>query len=70
MTKIIYPNGTGVTILESNVSCGLTIEQIAAKDVPMGTPFLIVDTAEISTDRTYRDSWTADFSNPAGYGGN
>ena len=68
MQRIIYPNETGISIIIP-ADCGLTIEQIAIKDVPAGVPFLIVDTATIPTDRTYRDAWTADFSTPDGVGG-
>ena len=41
-------------------ACGLTIEQIAAKDVPTGQPYKIVDVADIPTDRQWRDEWTLD----------
>ena len=43
--------------------CGLTIEQIAAKDAPSGTPYLIIDSSLIPTDRSQREAWTADFTN-------
>lgn len=55
---IIYPNDEGgVVILTPAPECGLTIEEIAAKDVPAGKPFKIVDAADIPTDRTFRDAW-------------
>jgi hypothetical protein len=55
---IIYPtNDGGVAIVAPAPDCGLTIEQIAAKDVPAGKPFKIVDVSEIPTDRTFRDAW-------------
>ena len=59
MTKrIIYPNDDGgVSILIPADECGLTIEQIAAKDVPQGKPYKIVDVADIPTDRTFRNAW-------------
>lgn len=59
MTKrIIYPtNDGGVAIIVPAPECGLTIEQIAAKDVPAGKPFKIIDTADVPTDRTFRDAW-------------
>jgi hypothetical protein len=37
-----------------------TIQEIAAKDVPTGKPFKIVDVSEIPTDRSQRDAWTVD----------
>jgi hypothetical protein len=41
-------------------NCGLTIEQIALKDVPAGLPFKIVDTSEIPSDRLFREAWELD----------
>lgn len=55
---IIYPNDEGgVAVIVPAPECGLTIEEIAAKDVPAGKPFKIVDAADIPTDRTFRDAW-------------
>lgn len=65
--RIAYPTGDGVVILTA-CPCGLTVEQIAAKDVPPGVPFLIVDSTDIPADRTYRAAWRADFSTPDGHG--
>ena len=56
--RIIYPtNDGGVAIIVPAAECGLTIEQIAAKDVPAGKPYKIVDVADIPTDRTFRNAW-------------
>ncbi len=70
MTKrIIYPTDDGgVAVIVPAPECGLTIEEIAAKDVPVGKPFKIVDVADIPTDRTFRNAWEADFANPTGHG--
>lgn len=65
--RIVYPLGDGVAVI-TPLDCGLTVEQIAAKDVPAGAPYLIVDATDIPADRTYRAAWTADFSNPDGHG--
>ena len=57
--RIIYPNDEGgVSIIVPAPECGLTIEQIAEKDVPDGKPYQIVDVSEIPTDRTFRNAWT------------
>ena len=57
--KIIYPTDNGgVAIIIPAPDCGLTIEEIAAKDVPTGKAYNIVDVSEIPTDRTFRDAWT------------
>ena len=56
--KIIYPTDNGgVAIIIPAPDCGLTIEEIAAKDVPQGKPYKIVDVADIPTDRTFRNAW-------------
>ena len=56
--RIIYPNDEGGVAVIVPADCGLTIEEIAAKDVPAGKPFKIVDTADIPEDRTFRGAWT------------
>jgi hypothetical protein len=56
--RIIYPTDDGgVAVIIPAAECGLTIEEIAAKDVPAGKPFKIVDVADIPTDRTFRNAW-------------
>jgi len=56
--RIIYPTDDGgVAIIIPAPDCGLTLEEIATKDVPAGKPFKIVDVADIPTDRTFRDAW-------------
>jgi hypothetical protein len=40
------------------LNSGLTIEEIAAKDVPAGKPFQIVDVSEVPSDRTFRGAWS------------
>lgn len=68
--RIIYPNGSGgiVVLIPSN-NCGLTIGQIAKKDVPNGLPYRIVATEDIPDDRVFRGAWVCDFSTFDGYGG-
>ena len=57
--RIIYPNSDGgVAVIVPAPECGLTIEEIAAKDVPTGKPYKIVDVSEIPTDRSRREAWT------------
>jgi hypothetical protein len=56
--RIIYPTDDGgVAIIIPAPECGLTIEEIATKDVPEGKPYKIVDVADIPTDRTFRNAW-------------
>ena len=67
MQAIIFPNQTSIAVMRP-LECGLTIQEIARKDVPFGVPYRIIDAALIPEDRTYRDAWTASFSNPDGTG--
>jgi hypothetical protein len=55
--RIIYPTDDGVAIIVPAPECGLTIEEIAAKDVPAGKPFKIVNTEDVPSDRTFRAAW-------------
>lgn len=57
-SRIIYPTDDGgVAVIVPAAECGLSIEAIAAKDVPAGKPFKIVDVADIPEDRTFRAAW-------------
>jgi hypothetical protein len=58
--RIIYQNESGGVAIIIPADCGLTIQEIAAKDVPTGKPFKIVDASEIPTDRQWRNEWTVD----------
>ena len=59
-SRIIYPtNDGGVSILipTTDYLANHTIEELAAKDVPAGKPYKIVDVADIPSDRTFRNAW-------------
>ena len=47
----------GVAVIVPIDNCGLTVEEIAAKDVPSGRPYKIVDASEVPSDRTFRNAW-------------
>ena len=55
--RIIFPNDEGGVSVIIPTDCGLTLEEIAAKDVPAGKPFEIVDVSDIPEDRTFRNAW-------------
>lgn len=62
-SRIIYPNDEGgVSVIIPAPEClqEHTIEEIAAKDVPAGKPYKIVDVADIPSDRTFRNAWEVD----------
>ena len=56
--RIVYTQDDGTIAIIVPADCGLTIEEIAAKDVPAGKKYHIVDKSEIPTDRTFRNAWT------------
>ena len=67
MTKILYQNDQGgLSVIHPTGE--LPIEDVCQKDVPAGTPYLLVEDDVIPSDRSFRDAWEADFSNPDGYG--
>ena len=58
--RIIYPNddgGVSILIPTPEYLAEHTIEELAAKDVPAGKPYKIVDVTDIPTDRTFRNAW-------------
>ncbi len=58
MKRILFPNDDGgVSIIIPAESL-----ELAMKDIPSGKPYLIVDAADIPTDREFRNAWTADFT--------
>lgn len=60
MQKIIYtdPKTGALHVVHPVENCGLTFEEIMAKDVPQGvTDAKAVDASTIPPDRTFRDAW-------------
>jgi hypothetical protein len=58
--RIIYKNddqGVSVIIPTPEALSLYGIEAIAAKDVPSGKPYKIVNVSEIPADRTFRSAW-------------
>lgn len=55
--RIIYPTDEGGVAVIIPADCELTIEEIAAKDVPVGKPFKIIDVSDVPSDRTFRAAW-------------
>lgn len=54
--RIIYPTPEGgvAVIIPSGE---LPIDEVAAKDVPEGVEYKIVDVSEVPSDRTFRNAW-------------
>ena len=60
MKRIIYKTpagGVAVLIPTPEYLQDHTMEDLAAKDVPEGAEYTIVDTADIPEDRTFRNAW-------------
>ena len=56
--RILYQTEEGgVAVVVPTDNCGLTVEEIAQKDVPSGRPYKIVDVSEVPSDRTFRNAW-------------
>ena len=55
-TRIIHPRGDGGIIVSTPVN-GVPPDEI----IPAGDPYLVLDAADIPTDTTFREAWTADF---------
>ena len=58
--RIIYNNddgGISIIIPTQEWLAEHTIEELAAKDVPAGKDYHIVDVSEIPSDRTFRNAW-------------
>lgn len=60
MKRIIYKKedgGVAVIVPTPEYLETHTIEELAAKDVPAGAEFQIVDVTDIPEDRTFRNAW-------------
>ena len=60
MKRIIYPTdegGVAVIVPSAEYLADHTIEELAAKDVPAGKVYQIVDEADVPSDRTFRNAW-------------
>jgi hypothetical protein len=56
--RIIYETDNGgVAVMTPNLDIGLTIDEIAKKDVPEGKAYFTIDYKDIPKDLTYRNSW-------------
>ena len=56
---IVYIQDNGiVAIVIPSDDCGLTVEEIQAKDVPDGKTSYIIDATDVPSDRSFRNAWT------------
>lgn len=62
---IIYRQDNGVVAVihpTQEAATTMGVEAIAAKDVPTGKPYKIIDAADLPADRSQRLAWTVDES--------
>jgi hypothetical protein len=60
MKRIIYKKedgGVAILVPTAEYLATHTIEELAAKDVPAGAEYKIVEESDIPSDRTFRDAW-------------
>lgn len=56
--RIIYTmEDGGVAIMIPILDCGLSLQEIAEKDVPSGTEYEIVDESEFPNYKKFRNAW-------------
>lgn len=60
MKRIVFEQNGVAAIMVPSPRWQGTIEELAAKDLPDGVDFDIVDETEISSDRTFRNAWVHD----------
>ena len=57
--RFIYANDEGgISIVIPADNCGLTLDEIKAKDCPSGKTVYTVDKSAIPKDRSFRNAWT------------
>ena len=62
-SRIIYPTddgGVSVIIPAPECLAERTIQEIAAKDVPAGKAYKIIEDDVVPSDRTFRNAWEVD----------
>ena len=65
---IIYEADDGLWVCYPNNQCKWSLEEIALKDVPQGIKFKFMKRSDLPESMTFRDAWTADFSDHDGVG--
>lgn len=65
---IIYPWKGHLAVSWPNPDPRITLHEIAERGTPKGIPFRIVDSSDLPDSDEFFDAWTADFTEPDGYG--
>lgn len=58
MDRIIYARADGgVSIVTATDEWQGTLDELARKIVPCGTPYKLISQSDLPADRTWRDAW-------------
>jgi len=60
--KIIYQTDDGIAVITPAPNCSLSDAETAAKDVPTGSAYKIVEDSYVPSDRTFRNAWAIEAS--------
>lgn len=60
--RVMEERVAAISVRIENLTRPLTAEEIAAKDVPDGVSFEIVDVSSIPSERTFRNAWVRDMT--------
>tara|TARA_B100000287_G_C20501608_1_gene729341 strand:+ start:502 stop:954 length:453 start_codon:yes stop_codon:yes gene_type:complete len=55
--NIVYTQNNILVVMSLSDKCGLTVEEIQAKDVPDGVTSYIVDHSSLPTDTDFQNAW-------------
>jgi hypothetical protein len=55
--NIVYTQNDFLVVMSLSDKCGLTVEEIQAKDVPDGVTSYIVDHSSLPTDTDFQNAW-------------
>lgn len=58
--RIIYPWKGGVAVLQIIEYDGLTIDQLARREVPAGIPYRVITTSDLPASDDQREAWYVD----------
>ena len=67
--QIVYKQENGkLAVVYPATNCGLSVEEIARKDVPAGIKYKIIDESVVPETVEYFEAWEADFTEYDGIG--
>ena len=58
--RILYVTEEGISVIVPITNCGLSVDEIARKDVPRGRKYKIINVADVPSDKTFHQAWEID----------